>query len=67
MTEILLKSDELLSVAQAARQLGKPKITLYRWVGLKKMIGVKLGGVIFIPVSEVERIMEAERLREAKV
>ena len=56
MTEILLKSDELLSVAQAARQLDKPKITLYRWVEKGTMFGVKLGGIIFIPVSEVERI-----------
>jgi excisionase family DNA binding protein len=55
--EIRVKTDDLISVPEAARRLGKPKMTLYRWIHANKNIAyIKLGDVFVIPVSEVERL-----------
>jgi excisionase family DNA binding protein len=54
--EIKMDTKDLVSVAQAAKELSKPRYTLYRWVNANKMIGVRLGGILFIPISEVERM-----------
>lgn len=60
--EIRVRTDDLLSVATVAKELGHPKITIYRWVEKGKMVGVKLGGIIFIPKSEVERIRNTRKV-----
>lgn len=62
--EIKIKTDELLSVIETAKELGKPRWTIYRWVDDNKLIGVRLGGVLFIPTSEVAR-MKGEMEKEA--
>lgn len=54
--EIKVATDDLVSVATAARELARPKITIYRWVEKGKIVGIKLGGIIFIPKSEVARV-----------
>ena len=54
--EIRVRTDDLLSVATVAKELGHPKITIYRWVEKGKMVGVKLGGILFIPRSEIQRV-----------
>lgn len=54
--EIKVATSDLLSVAQAACELGRPRSTIYRWADAGKIIGIKLGGVLFIPKSEVERL-----------
>jgi len=59
MTEIKLTTNDLVSVQQAATMLGKPRVTIYRWVKNGKMSGVKFGGIIYIPTSEVERLRNA--------
>jgi len=56
MMEINVTTYDLLSVQQAATILGKPRITIYRWVKAGKMVSVKFGGIIYIPRSEVERL-----------
>lgn len=56
MADIKISSDDLLSVAQAAKELGHPRITIYRWVETGKITGIRLGGVLYIPKSEVERL-----------
>jgi excisionase family DNA binding protein len=63
--EIKIKSDDLLTVPEAAKQLGRPKMTLYRWIKANKIIYAKLGGVSFIPKSEVERLKN-ERVAESE-
>ncbi len=50
-----------LLVPETARQLGRPKMTLYRWIKAGKIIYVELGGILFIPKSEVERLCLRER------
>lgn len=54
--EIKVVSEDLVSVAKAAESLDRPRITIYRWVGTGKIHGIKLGGILFIPRSEVERL-----------
>ncbi|MBA7668867.1 hypothetical protein ES703_76984 [subsurface metagenome] len=54
--EIKVLSDDIVTVPEAAKQLGRPKMTLYRWIEADKLIAFKLGGILFIPVTEVERL-----------
>ena len=56
--QITIESGDLYSVSRAAKTLERPRITIYRWVKAGKVLSIKLGGVIFIPVSEVERLYE---------
>ncbi|MBA7655509.1 hypothetical protein ES703_63413 [subsurface metagenome] len=58
--EIKVTTDDLISVAQAARELGRPRITIYRWIEAGKIHGLKLGGILFIPKTEVERLQNAK-------
>lgn len=46
----------LLRVKEAAVQLGRPTLTVYRWIEAGKIVGVRLGGFLYVPRSEVERI-----------
>jgi len=54
--QITIESGDLYSVSHAAKSLSRPRITIYRWVKTGKILSIKLGGTIFIPVSEVERL-----------
>lgn len=56
VTEIRFETDDLMTVPRAAKALGRPKMTLYRWVDAGKIISIRLGGILFIPKSEVERL-----------
>jgi len=56
--EIKITTNDLVSVIGAAKALGWPKMRIYRWVDAGKLLGVKLGGILFIPVSEVERLKD---------
>ncbi|MBA7562928.1 hypothetical protein ES708_04581 [subsurface metagenome] len=61
--ELKVVTDEFVTVPKAAKRIGKPKVTLYRWIEANKLIAVTFGGILFIPVSEVERLknLAAER------
>jgi len=43
-------------VPEAAKIIGKPKMTLYRWIRAGKVINVSFGDILFIPKSEVDRL-----------
>jgi len=58
VTEIKIQADEVVTVPEAAKRLGKPKMTLYRWIDANKILWLRFGGILFIPVSEVERLKE---------
>lgn len=49
-------TDDFLSVGKAAKALGTSRWSVYRWIEAQKIIAVKLGGILFIPKSEVERL-----------
>ena len=63
--EIKVTTSDLVSVAEAARVLGRPRITVYRWVETGKMVGIKLGGILFIPKTEVERLKNEQAAESA--
>lgn len=54
--ELKVVTDEFVTVPEAAKQLGKPKMTLYRWIGANKLIAITFGGILFVPNSEIERL-----------
>lgn len=58
---IKVNTDDLVSVQDAAKQLERPRVTIYRWVEAGKIIGIKLGGILFIPKSEVDRLRKENR------
>ena len=53
---IKLVSDDFLSVGKAAKALGTSRWSVYRWIETRKIIAIKLGGILFIPRSEIERL-----------
>ena len=57
-------SVEFITVPQAAKELGKPKVTLYRWIDSNKLIAIKFGGILFIPKSEIERLRASAARKE---
>jgi len=54
-TTINLMTDDFLSVGKAAKALGTSRWSVYRWIEAQKIIAVKVGGMLFVPKSEVER------------
>jgi excisionase family DNA binding protein len=65
-TEIKVKTNDLLSVADAAKKLKLARYTIYRWASTGKIIGIRLGGVLFIPKSEIERLKKEREGSNAK-
>ena len=53
--ELRVLTDDFVTVPKAAKQMGKPKVTLYRWIEANKLIAVTFGGILFVPKSEIER------------
>jgi len=58
MKEITVTTDDLMSVQEAAGTLKLHRFQLYRWIARGKVIGIKLGGILFVPKSEVERLQK---------
>ncbi len=56
MAEISVTTDDLMSVQQAAEALGKPRVTIYRWIAKRDMLSLRLGGILYVPKSEVDRM-----------
>lgn len=53
---ITITTDDLMTVVEAAKKLGKHITTIYRWIDNGELVGVKFGGIMFIPTSVVERL-----------
>lgn len=60
LVETGFQSDEVVTVPEAARQLAKNKVTLYRWIDANRIAYTKFGGILFIPKKEIERLKKAE-------
>lgn len=54
--ELRVQSGDFVTVPEAAKQLGKPKMTLYRWIEANRLIAVTFGGILFVPISEIKRL-----------
>jgi len=51
-----LQKGDVLTVAAAAEEIGIHHATLYRWAEAGKVAFVRFGSIMFIPVTEVERL-----------
>lgn len=58
MKEITVTTDDLASVQDAAKALDRHRYQIYRWIESGKIVSIKLGGIYFIPKSEVERLKQ---------
>jgi len=58
--EINVTTTDLMSVQQVADALNKPRVTIYRWTKNGRMASIKLGGILYIPKSELERLKDVE-------
>jgi len=55
----------LLTISETARRLQVARPTVYRWLERGKLSGTQIGGVIFVPEGEVERVKcEVEKERD---
>lgn len=51
-------SEDLLTIAQAAEQLGVHLATAYRWIERKKLHAFRIGEQLFVTVDEVRALKE---------
>lgn len=61
---VTVDASELMSVQDAAARLGVARYTAYRWIDKGRLHAIRLGGVLFVPRSEVERL-KAEQAGKA--
>ncbi|MBA7621836.1 hypothetical protein ES703_29204 [subsurface metagenome] len=61
MESIKVTTDDLLSVGRAAKNLNVSRVTAYQWIKDGKLNTIKLGGILFVPISEVERLMNERK------
>jgi len=54
------QGDRFVTVPEAAKRLGKPKMTLYRWLNSGKLQAVTFGGILFVHEEEIERLKTQE-------
>jgi len=61
----ILQKGKVVSVIEAANEIGVHFTTLYRWIQSGKIVFVSFGDTIFIPVAEVERIKKEKNKQAA--
>ena len=66
MATNMLQKGDVLSVNAAAREIGVRNVTLYRWTQAGKASYVMFGGIMFIPVTEVERLRKEKNKQTAE-
>jgi excisionase family DNA binding protein len=64
MTSITIHTDDLMSVQNAAKKLGRPRLAIYRMIKRKALNGIKLGGTTFVPTLEVDEILKGGEKKE---
>jgi len=66
MVTTKLQKGDVLTVAAAAEEVGIHHATLYRWAEAGKVAFVRFGGIMFIPVTEVERLKKERNKKAAE-
>jgi len=59
-------ATDLLPVGKAARELHTSRWSIYRWIKTNKLLGVQVGGIFFIPMSEIKRFRHDNGTREER-
>ena len=49
-------AEDLLPISEVAIELGKHRMTVYRWINRGLLACQKIGKITFVPRSEVERL-----------
>lgn len=63
-------NTDFLTVPRAAKEIGVHFATIYRWIDAGKVASLKFGGILFIPITEVQRLKNTnskEEVNEAEV
>ncbi len=58
---IEVETKDLMSIQEFAKAMHMPRTTVYRWAERNKVITIRLGGILFIPKSEVKRLGNEKR------
>jgi excisionase family DNA binding protein len=56
--KITISTDDLLSVPQAAKELGVHFATVYRWIDKGRIRPFRIGGQVFVTLEEVRQLKE---------
>jgi len=62
-TKYSFSTDQLISVAQVAEELGIHKATVYRWIENGALHPVRIGSQVFLEVQEI-KILKEQRASE---
>lgn len=57
-TKITISTDDLLSVPQAAKELGVHFATVYRWIDKGIIRPFRIGGQVFVTVDDLKALKE---------
>ena len=57
-TKITISTDDLVSVPQAAKELGVNFSTVYRWIRKGVIRPFRIGGQVFVTVDEIRALKE---------
>lgn len=67
MESIKVTTDDLLSVGRAAKSLNISRVWLYELIKDGKVNTIRLGGILFVPKSELERLKRERNNKRANV
>lgn len=59
--KITVTTEDLLTIPQAAKELGVHFATLYRWIDKGLIHPFRLGGQVFLTVDDVKAIKEKNK------
>jgi len=62
--KVEITSDDILTIEQAAEQIGCHHATLFRWIDEGKILTLKLAKNRAIPKTEVERLRRSDAKRK---
>ena len=57
-TKITFRTDDLISVPQAAKELGVHFTTVYRWLDKGNIHPFRIAGQVFVTVEELKALKE---------
>lgn len=61
-TKITISTDDLVSVPQAAKELGVDFSTVYRWIKKGEVIPIRIANQVFITVDNLKALKEERKV-----